>query len=102
MEQTCDNCYWRIRGDQCIKKLEPKNRCEGHNYECECGSEAEYKYEDDFYCADCIMEHLDIDTYTTTHYTLDGGYLGCDDDLEEVIDRIKSRGYKIEDLEDRV
>lgn len=101
MVKSCDNCYWHsaIDDEECIKKLKPKDReCEEHTYECECGSEAEYKYEDDFYCTDCMVEQVGIDTYTTTHYMCDGEYLGCDDDLDEVINNIRSCGYVIENI----
>nr|WP_312985967.1 hypothetical protein [Clostridioides sp.] len=37
---------------------------------------------------------------TETHYSLDGTYLGSDDDMGEVINGIKSCGYSIEELED--
>lgn len=101
MVKSCDNCYWHtaIDGEECIKKLKPKeHECEGHCYECECGSGAEYKYEDNFCCTDCLIEQLGMDTYETTHYMCDGHYLGDDEDLDEVINNIRSCGYEIESI----
>ncbi|GAA0229721.1 hypothetical protein [Metaclostridioides mangenotii] len=99
MEKTCDNCYWSISEDQCIKKLEPKNKCEEHNYECfYCNSEAEYISDDKSYCTDCLIQSFCLETNTVTHYSLDGTYLGSDDDINEVIEGIKNSGYDVKNV----
>lgn len=102
MDKSCNNCYWHsaIDGDECIKKLKPEEReCEGHSYECECGNEAEYISDNEFYCTDCLIQSFSLDESTETHYSLDGTYLGSNDDMDEVIDGIKNCGYTIENLE---
>jgi len=45
-----------------------------------------------------MVEQVGIDTYSTTHYMCDGVYLGCDDDLDEVIDGIKNCGYDVKNV----
>nr|WP_312985793.1 hypothetical protein [Clostridioides sp.] len=101
MDKSCDNCYWRDCKEECFKKLEPKNKCEEHNYECSyCNSKAEYISDDEFYCTGCLIQSFSLEESTETHYSLDGTYLGSDDDMDEVINGIKSCGYSIEELED--
>lgn len=59
-----------------------------------CGSDygdSYYKNEEDntVICVDCLLESDMVTTSTTTHYFLDGDYIGNDeDDIEEVIDAI--------------
>lgn len=44
------------------------------------------KYTNEIICLDCLLE--DCEHSTTTHYSLDGNYLGSDDDIQEVIESI--------------
>lgn len=59
---------------------------------CESNYADEYfkdKYTDEIVCLDCILS--DCIESTTTHYTtIDGNYLGSDDDMEEVANSIES------------
>lgn len=63
---------------------------------CKCKSTYEeeyYKYQNDIYCFDCLEEKLkdDKEIYvveTKHYYNCDGGGLGTDDEIEEVIQNI--------------
>jgi hypothetical protein len=68
-----------------------------HN--CSCGNKAEYKSDNEYYCMDCLIDSFALEKSTETHYVLDGTYLGSDEDMDEVIEGIKSCGYVIEELE---
>ncbi len=71
--------------------------------ECEI-EEAKYKYNDKIYCDDCLLFVLDkedkIQSWTVTHYEIDGNYIGNDNDkdMEEVIEDI-AEYFEIEKLE---
>ncbi|MBU5440309.1 hypothetical protein KQI42_20140 [Tissierella sp. MSJ-40] len=90
MIKSCDNCYWEgYRNMHCVyKEDKPKeNVCKKHNFVCNtCGSNSEYKYDDEYYCSDCLIEQFNLIETTITHYYDDdnGEYLGSDEDIEEV------------------
>ena len=44
-----------------------------------------YKYFNELYCFDCLLEEMGIETYTEIHYSLDNEYLGDDDDIIDVL-----------------
>lgn len=46
------------------------------------------KYTEEIICEDCLLGIDGITTSTTTHYSLEGIYLGSDDDSQEVVDNI--------------
>lgn len=51
-----------------------------------------YKYEDKLYCWGCLEQKLNDDDILSsnimTYYNLGGEYIGDENDIEEVIDRI--------------
>lgn len=51
-----------------------------------------YKYEDKLYCWECLEQKLEdaeiLRISTLTYYDLGGEYIGDENDIEEVIDRI--------------
>lgn len=56
---------------------------------CESDYAEEYfkdKYTNEVVCLDCLLDGCE--TSTTTHYIIDGTYLGSDDDINEVIENI--------------
>lgn len=90
MEKNCKSCYWRDhRGDWCINSVyEPiESECDSHSFNCsKCKMDiSEYKYNNKPYCSDCIMKEFKVEESTTTHYHLDGEYLGDDNDYDSVI-----------------
>lgn len=98
------NCYWLLE-DDCIKciygneltNLSEEKECENHNYKCsECGDQAEYKIKGVCLCFDCLSEGFELERHQVTHYTLDGEYIGSDEDISEVIKNISD---EIEELE---
>lgn len=90
--KSCDNCYFRGYKDMfCINKTEkPKESiCDGHSYICvKCDDIAGFEYKDKQYCEDCLLKEFEVESYTITHYTMNGEYLGCDDNMCEVISNI--------------
>lgn len=96
--KNCENCYWCFE-DKCIKGVLPINEeCGEYGYECSsCGhSLADYKQGDLYYCQDCFLGANDIETFTVTHYTWDGEYMGSEDDIDEVIE------YVIDNIDEEV
>lgn len=61
-------------------------------YEWVIDNEDLYKYEDRFYCWGCLEEKLNdddiLDVNSITYYRLGGDYIGDENDIEEVIERI--------------
>lgn len=61
-----------------------------------CGSDYEeeyYKYDNEIYCFDCLIDELEssgqmIVVKTTHYYNDDWGELGTDDDINEVVQNI--------------
>lgn len=100
MCKNCNDCYWNFQNKKshwcAFKEVAPKDEvCDKHDYECiSCGEQAEYKYKEDYLCSNCLLEELGVETYTETHYTLDGEYLGSDDDIFSVIDNISDKNIK--------
>lgn len=51
-----------------------------------------YKYEDKLYCWECLEKKLEnddiLDVGSITYYSLDGEYIGDENDIEEVIGTI--------------
>ncbi len=51
-----------------------------------------YKYEDKLYCWECLEQKLEdaeiLEISALTYYNLGGEYIGDENDIEEVIDRI--------------
>jgi hypothetical protein len=94
MNKNCDNCYWKWYENKfCIyNESKPiENICDKHMYLCcECGLGTEYKYNNKFYCGDCLLKEFDVTESTTIHYCLDGEYLGSNDDFQEVIRMLDS------------
>ena len=90
MLKDCDNCYWKgYKNRFCIyEEVKPsENVCEKHNFICKkCDDEeAEYKFKGKYVCIDCLLKEFEVEESTTTHYYLQGEYIGSDDDMDEVI-----------------
>lgn len=69
-----------------------------------CGSENienyyKHEYSDEIICEECLLQIDGITTATTTHYFLDGEYMGTDDDIDDLIEKICDYG-SYEKLED--
>lgn len=66
--------------------------------ECKkCGTDLEsqyYKYRDEIYCLDCLLEIIGFGSYTETHYTKDGEYVASDGDIVDVL----QEDYKVEEI----
>jgi len=60
--KSCDNCY-------CT----------------ECGDTPEYFYKGKKYCFDCLLNELEIESYTITHYTCKDEYIANEDDIGQII-----------------
>lgn len=103
IERTCDNCHFLYysRLDEtyfCVNHLPDKNKptkvCQYHGLSCnKCDCEAEYAYNDDVYCLDCLLKENDVEECTTTSYYVDGEYLGTDDDMDEVLENLNNYVY---------
>ena len=97
--KNCENCYWYHR-EECFKRVTPpiQGDCEEYGYECSsCNlTLAHYKQGDLYYCQDCFLGANDIETFTVTHYTWDGEYMGSEDNIDEVIE------YVIDNLDEEV
>lgn len=86
--KNCKNCYWYFK-DKCLKEIEPPidKDCEKHDHYCTaCNSVADYKQGYLYYCQDCFLEVNGVKSFTVTHYTWDGEYMGNEDDIHEVIE----------------
>ena len=46
------------------------------------------KYDDEIICEECLLEIDGITTSTTTHYFLDSEYMGTDEDMNELVEKI--------------
>lgn len=95
MCKSCDNCYWKHYTDMwCLynPNKPKKNICENHHYICcECESDkSEYKYNEKYYCIDCLLKKFEVEAWTQTHYSIRGEYLGSDEDMDEVIQSLDS------------
>ena len=88
---SCKNCYWnnrRYRGQWCeLRGVKPDNSiCNNFKYECSCGGEAEYEYENKFYCKHCLFGKFNVRSKTITYYqSKEGRELGTNKDIDEVI-----------------
>lgn len=53
---------------------------------------AEYEYCGKGLCSGCLVEELEedeeIESYTTTNYILNGEYMGNEEDIQELIDKL--------------
>lgn len=102
--EKCKDCYWKERGkvneeDWCGFEGTEPNTCKYFEYQCdECQEdEAKYEYKGKKYCFDCLMEELEVESYTTTNYYLNGEALGNEDDIDDVIDHLDEDIKKLED-----
>lgn len=100
MSRNCNNCYWKLSNDDwCIKQVEETSKkiCSEHSYECtECDEQATHEYEHKQYCAECLLKEMNVETYQVTHYMIDGEYLGDEDELDEIIEKL---GRNVKQLE---
>ncbi len=65
------------------------------NCECVlCQDKARYKYDDNCYCGECLIDVLtdedEITSSPTINYYVNGEYIGDSDSIEEVMDGIVS------------
>lgn len=91
MEKSCENCRFCEDLDEgtCVLNKDTKADCSSHEFSCyECGSMADYSYEGNAYCQECLFGKFDIEETIETHYMLEGEYLGSDADIEEVIEKL--------------
>lgn len=98
---SCDNCYWKYGcgEDHCAcEDKEPKGKlCDEYRPECStCTDSAEYIYQGEGYCSQCIIEKFNVEESTTTYYYLDGRELGSDDDIDEVVRNLSDDIEEIE------
>lgn len=101
MDKSCDNCYWASsnRGNCYYFEDKPEsNICDRFDYKCcECdGENATHEYKNNLYCTDCLLKELDVESWTVTHYMVDGEYLGSDDDIDGVIENLSKDINEIE------
>ena len=101
MEKECDNCYWEgYLTKFCYSEMTrpEENICPEHEFVCcECEGEiAKYKYKDKHYCKFCLMKEFEVEEYSVTHYTLNGEYLGDEDEIDDVIHNLDD---SIEDID---
>lgn len=72
---------------------------------------AEIRYKDKDWCASCFEIQLEYDTYnncpikdldshTTTTYTLEGEYLGDSDDFDSVIDYLNKHTHHVKKIQE--
>lgn len=81
--KACNNCYW-----ESICKKSKEQICDDFSYECElCRDQAEVIYEEKPLCRDCVFSELEVESWTVEHYTLDGCYLGNNDEnsLDDIL-----------------
>lgn len=97
--KTCKDCYWYFgvngyKGNYCAEhevKVKQDGICEGFRQECEScnGDRAMYKYNDKYYCFDCLSEELELETYSVTqYYNNEGECLGDSEDMDSVISNL--------------
>lgn len=90
MLKTCDNCYWKgYKNKWCFyqEKMPKEYICNEHNFICQrCDStDADYNFKGEYVCSECLLKEFEVEESTTTHYYLQGEYIGSDDDMDEVI-----------------
>lgn len=81
-----------------MNKEEKRCSCCDSDYE-----EEYYKYDDEIYCFDCLIEQLEKEgnmhiNCVTHYYDADWGTLGTSDDINEVVQNICEH-YNIEEVE---
>lgn len=104
-EKSCGNCYWKYvgshfsNGEWCTRnKKQPKeNFCSKHNFKCECGDIAIYKYKDEKYCMDCILKELGVEECTMKYYRIDGECIGDENNIFDVIEDLDDDIESIKD-----
>lgn len=100
---NCEECYWKFNNyeNYCAYYNDEPKKCDYFNFKCcDCDSEcASYTYKEKRYCSECLINELGVQSYSVTHYELNGEYLGSDDDIDEVIDNLKC-DFEIKELED--
>lgn len=101
MEKECKNCYWKhtLKNECILHQTKELTVCEDFKSLCdECQKESgDFKYRGHYYCKDCILDMLEIGTYTITHYqTCNGEYLG--DDNTSFIDILTQVDAEIEEV----
>lgn len=87
MKHNCKECYWYSKEEEnCSIEVNDKENCQHFGGKCDwCGWEGEYKYQNKYYCFDCLMKLFGVETYIETHYHVGYRYLGSDGDIKEVI-----------------
>lgn len=54
-----------------------------------CSEDANFLDEDNNpICVKCLLDELSADKSIAIHYMLDGSYMGCDNDMEELIEKV--------------
>ena len=56
----------------------------------ECEEISVYKYNDEYWCQECLLKQFNVEEHIVTHYYIDGEFLGSDDNIEGVIHNIDS------------
>ena len=65
---------------------------------CVCGWLADFKYEDQYYCDDCILQEFDITTEEVTVYYNDEGVPIGNDNDDYLIDILQEYDENIEEI----
>lgn len=102
--KECVNCYWFYKFDSrhCAYKNEESDICE--NYSeccCECNNErGDYKYKDELYCIDCLLNEVGITKtpYTNYIYEVGGNFIATSEEHNEE-DILKEIGVKYDKMD---
>lgn len=99
MNKNCSDCYFKSKTlDECYLGYDTQQSkdCDYFRPECKCGCDADYLYDDTYYCKECLLKEFGVETYTVEHYMLDGEYLGDEDDLDEVIENLSEKIIRVD------
>lgn len=106
-ERNCENCYWHWHGrkeEYCAwhKQKPEETPCKRHDFAC-CSCESSRAdflktYDNEPYCEDCLLEELGVETFYVKHYMYDDDYLGDENDMYEVFERLNNHVCSIDEF----
>lgn len=94
MEKNCENCFYKGWNEGCyLTKIGVKCKEEGYKYfaqECSnCGNIAEYLYNGEPICLDCLLMKEKIETNEVViYYDEDGIELGTSEDFDKAEEQL--------------